>query len=91
MNKADLINEVANTTGLSKTKSSEAIEAVVTAIENSLAKGEKVSLIGFGSFETTTRAERTGRNPKTGEEIKIPSKTVAKFKPGANLNKQING
>ena len=91
MNKADLINEVANSTGLSKTKSSEAIDAVVSAIENSLAKGEKVSLVGFGSFETSKRNERTGRNPKTGEEIKIPSKTVAKFKPGANLTKQING
>ena len=91
MNKSDLINEVASTTGLSKAKSSEAIDAVVLAIENSLAKGEKVSLVGFGSFETSTRNERTGRNPKTGEEIKIPSKTVAKFKPGNNLNKQING
>lgn len=91
MNKADLINEVASSTGLSKTKSSEAIDAVVNAIENSLAKGEKVSLVGFGSFETSTRGERMGRNPKTGEEVKIPSKTVAKFKPGANLNKQING
>ena len=91
MNKSDLINEVASTTGLSKAKSSEAIDAVVLAIENSLAKGEKVSLVGFGSFETSTRNERTGRNPKTGEEIKIASKTVAKFKPGTNLNKQING
>ena len=91
MNKSDLINEVASTTGLSKAKSSEAIDAVVLAIENSLAKGEKVSLVGFGSFETSTRNERIGRNPKTGEKIKIPSKTVAKFKPGTNLNKQING
>ena len=91
MNKADLINEVATTTGLSKTKSSEAIDAVVSAIEKTLAKGEKVSLVGFGSFETSTRGERIGRNPKTGEEVKIPSKTVAKFKPGTNLTKQING
>ena len=90
MNKSDLINEVANTTGLTKAKSSEAIDAVINAIEGSLAKGEKVTLIGFGSFETTKRTERTGRNPKTGEEIKIPAKTVAKFKPGANLTKQVN-
>lgn len=90
MNKSDLINEVANSTGLSKTKSSEAIDAVVSAIEKSLAKGEKVSLVGFGSFETSKRNGRTGRNPKTGEEVQIPSKTVARFKPGTNLNKQIN-
>ncbi len=91
MNKADLINEVASSTGLSKTKSSEAIDAVFNAIGTTLAKGEKVSLAGFGNWETNTRGERIARNPKTGEEVQVPSKTVAKFKPGTALNKQING
>lgn len=91
MNKADLINEVASSTGLSKTKSSEVIDAVFNAIGSTLSKGEKVSLAGFGNWETKSKDARIARNPKTGEEVQVPSKTVTKFKPGAALNKQING
>jgi DNA-binding protein HU-beta len=91
MNKSDLVNEVSTITGLTKTKSSETIDAIVSVIEKSLSNGEKVNLVGFGSWETTQRAERVARNPKTGEEVKVPAKTVARFKPGSNLNKQING
>lgn len=91
MNKADLINEIANSTGLSKTKSGEALDAVVSAIETALSKGEKVTLVGFGTFETSSRQARKGRNPKTGAEINIPAKTVARFRAGAGLTKQVNG
>ena len=90
MNKSDLVNEVSVITGLTKTKSSETIDAIVSVIEKSLSKGEKVNLVGFGSWETSKRSERVARNPKTGEEVKVPAKTVARFKPGSNLIKQIN-
>lgn len=91
MNKSDLINEVANNTGLTKAKASEALEAVIKAIESTLANGQEVSLLGFGSFKTTQKAERTGRNPKTGEEIKIAAKKAVKFKPGSKLSNLVNG
>lgn len=90
MNKSDLINEVANITGLTKAKSTEAIDAVFNAIETSLCKGEKVTLVGFGTWETTKRNARTGRNPKTGESLEIPEKTVAKFKVGTALATKVN-
>lgn len=90
MNKSDLINEVASSTGLTKTKSSEVVDATINAIQAALSNGEKVTLVGFGTWETSTRGARKGRNPKTGEEISIASKTVARFRAGANLNKQVN-
>jgi DNA-binding protein HU-beta len=90
MNKAELVEAISNETGLSKTKSGEVVNSIVKVISESLAKGEKVSLTGFGTWSTTTRAERKGRNPKTGDEITIPSKTVAKFKAGNELTKTVN-
>jgi len=90
MNKTELVEAIANETGLSKTKSSEVVNTIVKTISESLAKGEKVSLTGFGTWSTNTRPERKGRNPKTGEEITISSKTVAKFKPGNELTKTVN-
>lgn len=90
MNKTELVEAIANETGLSKTKSSEVVNTIVKTISESLAKGEKVSLAGFGTWTTNTRPERKGRNPKTGEEINISSKTVAKFKPGNELTKTVN-
>lgn len=90
MNKTELVEAIANETGLSKTKSSEVVNTIVKTISESLAKGEKVSLTGFGTWTTNTRPERKGRNPKTGEEINISSKTVAKFKPGNELTKTVN-
>jgi DNA-binding protein HU-beta len=91
MNKAELITEVANLTGMTKSASGDALDAVIKAVETALAKGDKVTLVGFGTWDVLSKNERTGRNPKTGEEIKIPAKKVAKFKPGANLNKLVNG
>ena len=90
MNKADLINEIASQTGLTKTKAGEAINAVIDAIETTLSKGEKFTLVGFGTFETSNRKGRKGRNPKTGGVIDIPAKKVAKFRAGSKLSTQVN-
>ena len=83
MNKAELINEIANSTGLSKSKATDALNALTNAIQTSLQKGEKVTLVGFGTWETTTRQARRGRNPQSGAEINIPEKKVAKFRAGS--------
>ncbi len=91
MNKADLINEISNSTGLTKTKASETIDAIINAIGTSLSKGEKVTLVGFGTWETSSRQPRKGRNPKTGQEINIPAKTVARFRAGPTLSNKVNG
>jgi DNA-binding protein HU-beta len=90
MNKNELVDAIAKGTGLTKTKSNEVVNSIVSAITESLRNGEKVSLVGFGTWTTSKRAERKGRNPRTGEEITIPGKTVAKFKPGNELTKNVN-
>lgn len=90
MNKTDLVNAIAQETGLSKVKSGEVINAFVSAVTESLKKGDKVTLVGFGTFATSTRQPRKGRNPKTGEVINISGKTVAKFKAGSELSKNVN-
>lgn len=90
MNKVELIAAVAAKTGLSKKKADEAIAAVISSIEESLVKGEKVQLIGFGTFEVRERAARVGRNPQTKEEIKIAASKQPVFKAGAALKKAVN-
>lgn len=90
MNKADLVNSISEKTGLTKSKTSEVVDALVSSITESLKNGEKVTLVGFGTFATTKKEARKGRNPKTGETIEIPSKTVAKFKAGSELSKSVN-
>ena len=90
MNKSELIDSLSKETGLTKTKSGEVLNAIVSKITESLKNGEKVSLLGFGTWTTSIRAERKGRNPKTGEEITIAGKTVAKFKAGNELTKNVN-
>ncbi len=89
MNKADLINSISKKTGLTKTKSSEVIDILTSTISESLSNGEKVTLVGFGTFTTSERSERIGRNPLTGESVKVPRKRVAKFKPGTNLSRNL--
>ena len=84
-NKAELIEKVAAATDLTKKDATLAVDAVFSSIQESLANGEKVQLIGFVNFEVRTRAERKGRNPQTGEEIKIPASKVPAFKPGKAL------
>ena len=90
MNKSDLVNSIAEKTGLSKTKSNDVIDAFVSAVTESLSKGEKVTLVGFGTFDTITRQSRRGRNPKTGAELVIPEKKVARFKAGTGLSNVVN-
>lgn len=85
MNKADLVAMVAEKTEMSKKDSEKAVNAVFGAIEEALAKNDKVQLVGFGTFEVKNRAERTGRNPQTKESIIIPASKVPGFKAGKAL------
>ncbi|GEK27778.1 HU family DNA-binding protein [Furfurilactobacillus siliginis] len=84
-NKAQLVNDVAAATGLTKKDATAAVDAVFASVQKSLADGDKVQLIGFGNFEVRSRAARKGRNPQTGQEIEIPASKVPAFKPGKAL------
>ncbi|ALI33505.1 MULTISPECIES: HU family DNA-binding protein [Weissella] len=88
-NKQELVNDVATTTGLTKKDATAAVDAVFASIQDTLAKGDKVQLIGFGNFEVRTRAARKGRNPQTGEEIEIAASKIPAFKPGKALKDAI--
>jgi len=90
MNKAELIGAIADKSGLSKAEASKALDAFVSSVSDALADGERISLVGFGSFSVDQRGARTGRNPRTGEEIQIAAKNVVKFKPGAGLSAAVN-
>ena len=90
MNKTDLINELSAKTSTTKKVAEENLEAFVDVVTEALKKGEKVQLVGFGTFETKTRAARKGINPQTKEEIKIPASTVPGFKAGKALKDAIN-
>lgn len=85
MNKADLISKIADESGLTKADSEKALNATMKAVEGALRSNDKVSLVGFGTWQVSDRAARAGRNPQTGKEITIPAKKVVKFKPGAGL------
>jgi len=85
MNKAELINAVAAKTEVSKKEAEAGIAATLDAITTAMKEGDKVQLVGFGSFEVKSRAERIGRNPKTKEEIKIPASKIPTFKAGKAL------
>lgn len=90
MNKAELVEEVAKKTGLTKKVCRDAVDAVISTIKDSLRKREKVTLVGFGSFKVMARKSRRGRNPRTGEEIQIPAKEVPKFEPGRELRQAVS-
>lgn len=90
MNKTELINAVAAETQLSKKDSEKAVSAVIEVITEQLAKGEKVVLVGFGTFEVRHRAARKGRNPSTKEEIMIPAAKAPAFKAGKGLKTRVN-
>ncbi|MBE5102282.1 MULTISPECIES: HU family DNA-binding protein [Priestia] len=89
MNKAELIDAVATKSDLTKQDSKKAVDALFETISNTLAEEEKIQLLGFGTFEVRERAERTGRNPQTGEEMTIPASKVPAFKPGKELKEAI--
>ena len=88
--KSDLVEAVANIIGVSKTEADRVVKAVFTAITDNLAKGEDVRLSGFGKFSVAERAARKGRNPQTGEAIRIRASTQAKFKAGETLKRAVN-
>lgn len=90
MNKAELIEAVATESGLSKADAKRALDAFVSTTTKALKSGDKVALVGFGSFSTSERSERKGRNPQTGAEITIAAKKVVKFKAGAELLGSVN-
>lgn len=85
MNKTDLISQVAEKASLKKVDAEKAVNAILDSIGEALKEGDKVQLIGFGTFETRERSARTGRNPQTGTEIQIPASKVPAFKPGSGL------
>ena len=85
MNKAELISAIATDAGVSKSVASKVLDSMINNVTESLKKGERVTLVGFGTFSVTKRKARTGRNPQTGKKIKIPAKKVAKFRAGAKL------
>ena len=91
MNKQDLISQIADQADISKQKAGVALDATLEAIRNSLKKGDDVRLIGFGTFSVAQRAATEGRNPRTGEKIKIPASKQPKFKPGKDLKEAVNG
>ena len=89
MNKLELVNAIAVDAKLTKEQAKKALDAAVKAVSEALAKGDKVSLIGFGSFAVQQKPARSGRNPRTGESITIAAKKVVKFKAGAELDKKL--
>lgn len=90
MTKADLVEEVAKATDMTKKDSEKLVEIVFDSIIESLKKGDKIELRGFGSFRVRQRGSRRGRNPKTGAPVSVPAKRVAYFKPGKELKDLIN-
>jgi DNA-binding protein HU-beta len=89
LTKADMINLVAQKTGLKKNQAGNALEAVFQTIQESLVEGKKFTMTGFGTFSVNARKSRTGRNPQTGAKIVIPGKLVPKFKAGKNLKQAL--
>ena len=90
MNKADLIAAVATKASLSKKDAEKALNAVIDTIEVALAEGDKIQLVGFGTFEVRAREARTGKNPRTGEAVAIPASKVPAFKAGKSLKDVVN-
>jgi DNA-binding protein HU-beta len=90
MNKADLIDKIAGAADISKAQAGTAIDTLIEGVTASLKKGERVTLVGFGTFAISQRRARNGRNPQTGATIKIAARKVAKFTPGIELKKAVN-
>ena len=90
MNKEELVQEVAKKAKVTQKEASEVLSTFVDVVEKTVSKGKKVTLVGFGTFEARKRAARTGRNPQTGKEIKIPAKTVPSFSAGKKFKELVN-
>jgi DNA-binding protein HU-beta len=91
MNKSDLVDRVSEVTGEAKSRIAEVVDATLDAVQNALAKGEKVTIPGFGTFQARARKARTGRNPRTGATVKIPATTIPAFKAGQTLKDLVSG
>lgn len=90
MKKVELVEAVAKTAGLTKADATRAIDATFGAITKALKKGDKITLIGFGTFGVSRREARTGRNPQTGAQVKIPARNAVTFKAGTQLKNEVN-
>lgn len=90
MNKQELVDAIAASAELTKADSKKALDAFIEAVSGALKKGERISLVGFGSYSVAERSAREGRNPQTGKTIKIAAKKVVKFKAGAELAELVN-
>lgn len=90
MNKKELVESMAGAADISKAAAEKALNGMLMAVTDALSNGDKVTLVGFGTFSTAKRSARKAKNPRTGELIKIPAKTVAKFKPGSKLADSVN-
>jgi DNA-binding protein HU-beta len=91
MNKSELVDFIASEAEISKAAAGRALDAFTSAVKDTLKKGDDLTLVGFGTFSVGERAARLGRNPQTGEEIKIKAAKVPKFKPGKGLKDTVNG
>jgi DNA-binding protein HU-beta len=89
MNKAELVDAIAKEAKISKAQAQEAVDSFVKNVQGVLQKGDRLTLVGFGTFSTSQREARTGRNPQTGKPIKIPAKKIARFTPGKSLKDAI--
>jgi DNA-binding protein HU-beta len=89
MNKGELIKKISTDAKVSKTQAQAALNSFITATSGALKKGDKVTLVGFGTFSTTKRSARKGRNPQTGKVINIPAKKVVRFRAGSDLSKKV--
>lgn len=90
MNKTELVDAIASSADITKTQANKALDAFLETVTETLKKGDKVILVGFGTFETRHRAARTGRNPRTKEELTIPASTAPVFKAGKKLKDAVN-
>lgn len=90
MNKSELVSNVSAAADIPKSQAAKVVDEFIDTVITTLVKGESLTLVGFGTFETRQRDARTGRNPQTGEEIQIPAATVAAFKPGKALKDALN-
>ena len=91
MTKADIVNQIAEATGLTKTDTATVVEGFLSSVISAMQNGEHIEIRGFGTFKVVTRASRTGRNPKTGEVVRIPERPVPVFKPSRELRSSVEG
>ena len=89
MTKAELVAEIAKEAGITKSQAEKAVDGIVSAVSDALVSGDRITLIGFGTFSVGERSQREGRNPKTGEKIVIPASKAVKFKAGKTLSEKV--